>query len=460
MTRRFSRFAVALALIAALGLGVRLVSIAVWAPDTPSQIGGDALFYREVAKLIADGKGFTEPYRYLFGGQETVTLADGTTKVVVTPKGHEEPTAGHPPIYPLYLALFAKLGLRTLLEQQIVSALLGTVSVVLAGLLGRSLLSPRVGLIAAGLTAVYANIWISDGLLLSETAALVFVFATTMAGLRFWRSPTMRNGVLLGVVGALAALSRAELVLYTPIIVVVALLRAPVAWRDRFLRAVVTGLVFLAVMAPWIIRNNLVMEERVTLSDGSGTVLVQSNCDETYYGYKLGFWSLECGGSQPHGPNGELLDESQRDVVVRQRGMDYISNHTTRLVTAVVPARIGRMWGFFRPRQTMQFDVDEGRPWFPAWLGFWQYLALLPFAIGGLVVQWRRKQPVLVVGLWAVLATVTAATAFGISRYRIAAEVSIVMFAAIAIDALMRRSMDRLRTDTTPSMDASVGAEP
>lgn len=57
-------------------------------------------------------------------------------------------------------------------------ALLGTVSIVVIGLLGRRLGGSRVGLIAAGLAAIYPNIWINDGMLLTET---VFILATATA---------------------------------------------------------------------------------------------------------------------------------------------------------------------------------------------------------------------------------------------------------------------------------------
>jgi hypothetical protein len=201
------------------------------------------------------------------------------------------------------------------------------------------------------------------------------------------------------------------------------------------------GIVCIAALAPWVIRNNLVMEEPLTLSDGAGTVLVQANCDLTYYGDEqgdhIGGWYLYCGSrTQPYGPNGELLDESQRDKVVREQAMEYISSHTGRLITVVVPARIGRMWGLYQPIDQMRTEIVERRPAVPAWIGFWQYVFLMPFVLAGVVIQWRRREPVLVLLLWAVLVTITAATAFGNIRYRTAAEISIVMFSAITFDAI------------------------
>ncbi len=428
-----SRFAAIIMAIALAGLLLRVVFIFTIAP---SSVSGDAYYYHHGANLLANGEGYIDPYRYNLGNKDNVTLANGEVVEVITPVGHSEPTAGHPPVYVTYLAVFSFFGLDSVRAHQLASAVLGAGSIILAGYLGRYWRNKNIGYIAAILTAVYANIWINDGLVLSETAAIFFAFLTSLVGLHFWRNPTRANAAWLGFVAAFAALSRAELVLFLPIVVIVVMWRSSLSWKERFIRTAIAGLIGLLTVAPWIIRNNIALEEFVTLSDGSGTVLVQANCYETYYGEKIGFWHLECGSPMPYGPNGELLDESQRDVVVRERAMEYIRGNTQRLVTVVVPARIARMWGVYAPVWQIRTDIVEGRPGFAAWLGFWQYVVLAPAAIAGAVITWRRKQPVLVIGLWAVLATFTAATAFGITRYRTAAEVSVVMFAAITAEAL------------------------
>ncbi len=436
--RHVSRFALLLGLICVLGFGIRVGFII---SERDSKLGGDAIYYHKAANLLADGKGFIDPFRYLYGSEETITLANGESRTITIPIGHVEPTAGHPPVYVIYLAAFSKLGMRSATSHQVASAALGVLAILLAGLLGRELRSDRLGLIAAFITAVYANVWVNDIVLMSETAAIVMAFAATLFGLRFWRTPTMRNGIWFALAGALAALSRAELLLFMPIIGAVALLRMRLPWRSRITVYGVMGIVCIAALAPWVIRNNLVMEEPLTLSDGAGTVLVQANCDLTYYGDEqgdhIGGWYLYCGSrTQPYGPNGELLDESQRDKVVREQAMEYISSHTGRLITVVVPARIGRMWGLYQPIDQMRTEIVERRPAVPAWIGFWQYVFLMPFVLAGVVIQWRRREPVLVLLLWAVLVTITAATAFGNIRYRTAAEISIVMFSAITFDAI------------------------
>src|SRR5207244_7968112 len=65
---------------------------------------------------------------------------------------------------------------------------------------------------------------------------------------------------------------------------------------------------------------------------------------------------------------------------------------------------------------------------------------LVPFALLGLVVLRRRRRP----GLLPILApvamvTITAMTTYGEIRFRAAAEASIVIAAAVAVEAWMRR---------------------
>jgi len=163
--------------------------------------------------------------------------------------------------------------------------------------------------------------------------------------------------------------------------------------------------------------------------------------------------------TMPFGPNGELLDESQESTVYTARAREYMRENAGRLVAVVIPARVGRMWGILEPLEQVRIEIAEGRPAFSSWLGFWQYVVLAPLALAGIVIQWRRREPVLVIALWALLATITAATAFGGIRYRSGAEVAIVVFAAITLDALLRRrAMDRSsETSAGTDHDSSGG---
>jgi hypothetical protein len=274
----------------------------------------------------------------------------------------------------------------------------------------------------------------------------------------FWQRSTISAAVLLGVAGACAALSRVELLLYLPVIAIAVFIRSSLPLRERLVRVLIMGLATIVVVTPWIVRNNLAMQETVTITSSTGVVLVQANCDSTYFGSHIGWWDIDCQDPWPFGANGERLDESQESTVYTARAREYMSENTGRLLAVVIPARVGRMWGILEPLEQVRIEIAEGRPAFSSWLGFWQYVILAPLALAGVVIQWRRREPVLVIALWAVLATITAATAFGGIRYRSGAEVAIVVFAAITLDALLgRRSVDRSRETSAGTDHESSG---
>lgn len=425
-----------LTLIAIAGVAVRLAHLTLIAANNP--LSGDASSYHLAANLWADGLGFPEPFRHLFGGTDAVPLSTGGVSVIQTPIGHLEPTAGHPPVWALMLGIFSFLGATSILEQQVVSALLGIPAIVLTGLLGREVRSERLGLIAAAITAFYAFIWVNDGLLMAETPAIASAVATMLIGVRFWKQPTRRSAVFLGIVGGVAALTRAELVLFLPVVTAVVLVRTVLPWRERVLRYAICGLTSLLVCLPWFVRNSTAFDSPVFFSNGMGTVLVQSNCDATYFGPDLGYWNLDCGLPIPYGDDGGLLNEVERDTVVRERATSYISEHRSHLLTTVVPARIGRMWGIYEPIGQLRRDVLADRRSFAvSALGLVQFTLLVPAAVAGFFVVRRRRGPLLILSAWIPIATFTAATTFGNTRYRTAAETSIVILAAVALDAVV-----------------------
>src|SRR5581483_9790765 len=81
------RFALWLSLICAVGLGVRIAFVLLLRqPHMP--FPGDSFIYSASANLVADGKGFVEPFSGLL-------------------TRHTVPTASHPPLYILWLAVAA-----------------------------------------------------------------------------------------------------------------------------------------------------------------------------------------------------------------------------------------------------------------------------------------------------------------------------------------------------------------
>ena len=82
------------------------------------------------------------------------------------------------------------------------------------------------------------------------------------------------------------------------------------------------------------------------------------------------------------------------------------------------------------------YSEDEGREALVSWLGFVAFWLLVPFAARG-VISLRRRD----VALWPLLSqvvvvTITVALIYGLVRFRIPAEVPLVVLAAAGIDAL------------------------
>jgi hypothetical protein len=118
--------------------------------------------------------------------------------------------------------------------------------------------------------------------------------------------------------------------------------------------------------------------------------------------------------------------------------MAYMRDHAGR-VPVVLAARVGRVWDLYRPDQNRVFAASEGRPARSERLGVLLYWLLLPFAAAGAWLLRRRRHVLAVLLAPAAMVTLTALLSYGATRFRFAAEPSIVVLAAVAADALVGR---------------------
>lgn len=401
---RIEAWYVWLAAIVAVGLAVRLGYVIWWAvPDE----GGDAAYYHVGANLLADGRGFLHP---LTLGWEF----------------REVPGADHPPAYIVYLAAGSKLGLRTLFEHQVWSCFLGAATVALVGFIGRRIAGGRAGLVAAGLAAVFPNLWMPDGWVMSETTAIFATVLVIAAAYRCWDDPRPMTAACVGVAVGIAALSRSELVLLGPLIAV------PLFWfRRRHARRPIGSLLLaggaaVLVMAPWVLYNMSRFDELVLLSRQSSSTMAASWCAETFYGPRVGYKSYDCLAA---GTTGDTPAEQNANAADAWR--TYARDHLSRY-PVVAAARVGRVWGLFRPVQQVELetwpDTSPEEP--PTWVAFamtWVMLALAP------VGAWRlRRRGTPIFPLLAPIIAVTASVAltFGQLRYRFPADPALILLVA------------------------------
>jgi len=434
------RFYISLSLIVLFGLAVRLVYMYFYKWD--QRLWGDAFTYHWTANGIADGLGFQSwlPKVFTSNSPHDLSSSPYTWGLTAKPNGV---AAENPPLFPLYLSAFSFVGLRSFHAHMVASTLLGTASVFAMGLVGRRLVSARVGLIAALIAAVYANFWAYDPLVLSESMGILAGAVMVLMAYRAWDKPSLVNVVWLGVTFGVAGLIRSEFALLFPLVVVPFVIRAMPgrAIKDRIGYLFACGAVALIIVSPWVIRNLATFDRPTFISHDAGLSLQSSSCDETYYGKSLGWWSMDCvAGARP--PEGDF---SVRDAYWQQRAVKYIENNLDRL-PVVALARIGRMWEVFRPGtpwgeiksgDTIAYAVVEGRNEKAARLALAQIWILMPLSIAGFVLLWRRKRAVAPLLALPVLVTFIAVYSFGNMRYRSVAEVALAATAAVTVDALL-----------------------
>jgi hypothetical protein len=453
------RFWLILGLIVVVAFGVRIANLALTQWDQAPT--GDARFYSETAKLLAEGRGYIDPFRYLEGYPDLTERREldhfGQPITVELPPGLEQPTMSHPPAWTFVLAGARFLGIDTPNQQRLLGVLLGALGVGLIGVAGRELFGEGVGLIAAGIGSIYGFLILNDASLMSESLVAIFVPVATIVAVRWWRSPTLRMACLLGLLAGVGGLLRAELIMYTPLVLIGALFVRRFPWRRTLAHGVLAGVVMAVVLAPWIVRNLTAFAEPMVLSQ-TGTTLAQTNCDATYYGDKLGYWELYCGGIEPASSAETIPDESQRDVLRRNQAFDYIGTHRVRLLTVAVPVRVLRMFNLFGPVQTAKYDVVvEGRNLSASLVSLGEYYVVSAFAIIGLIIAVRKRLTLFVVLLWPALVVMVAVLGFGNNRYRVTCEPAFFWFAGLAIYWVFGRLRDaRRRSDSATTQNTAI----
>jgi hypothetical protein len=90
------------------------------------------------------------------------------------------------------------------------------------------------------------------------------------------------------------------------------------------------------------------------------------------------------------------------------------------------------MWHLYRTDQGVEFDrfferrgLDETR------FALGQFYVMVPVAVAGAVLLWRRRVTLVPLVAPFVLVTFTAATTFGITRYRVPSEVALTILAGL-----------------------------
>ena len=291
-----------LLVIVAVGAGLRLAWVLFASRDPQGLV--DPAFYRRYAEQLAAGDGYV--------------LVNG------------EPTAYYPVGYPAALAALFTVVLRTPLPDDLALAtglfqlVLGVATIVLTYVVGRRLFDDRVGLIAAGIVAVFPNLIFHTAVPLTETLFIFLVMAALAVLLvPDWseEQPTTWRLIAFGVLVGMSMLVRPISLLLLPA-ALVAWLVAGVGTRRALFRVAAAALAAALVIAPWTVRNLVVMDAPVVISTNLGDNLCIGNQAEATGGFVV---TDECFAHNQDVPNPE--GEVERDAENRRRAVTYALGH-------------------------------------------------------------------------------------------------------------------------------------
>lgn len=387
-------------------------------------VWGDAYYYHHGAQLIADGKGWIDPYSYI------------STRQIVQ-------AADHPPVHLLWLAMFSFVGLDSVGAHQFATILVGVAAIPMFGLVGRRLGGHTAGVVSALVASVYAGLWTWNKMILSEPSAIIGLLLVLLVALR--AADEMRNGsvrsktlVFMGLAGGFATLTRAELGLTSALVIVIVLFNRSIITSTK--RILVAAGVFALTLAPWVSFNLSRFDTPVYLSTGFEITIAATNCPQTYSGNLKGYWLQSCAidysnqvvAENPTADRGEIMRG------IGDLATQYIKDNKVQFAKMTV-FRVGRVLGVYRPLQQMNLDsFPEGRDKYAIYLAWSSYAGLLPFAVAGGRLLRHRKTDLLAILATVAVALFTCAITFGNTRYRITAEPALVLLASLGLVAAAR----------------------
>jgi 4-amino-4-deoxy-L-arabinose transferase-like glycosyltransferase len=220
----------------------------------------------KIAQALATGYGYADPFN-----------------------GHTGPTAWVTPLYPLILAdVFKVFGVYSDLSAWVIlcfNSLCNALIVPLVWETGARCFNLRVARWSAWIWALYpaamqyATRWVW------ETALTAFLFQLALLlALRIGRvgdrpgdGPTWQRWLAFGLVWGLIGLSNPGLLLFLPVCGLWMLARGGRAWAHQLPKAVCAGLVFIAVITPWSLRNQRAFHAFVPLRTNFGVELYLGN---------------------------------------------------------------------------------------------------------------------------------------------------------------------------------------
>jgi 4-amino-4-deoxy-L-arabinose transferase-like glycosyltransferase len=318
------------------------------------------------------------------------------------------------PVPSLYFAAIYSVFGVSIRAVQIANVLLGVFTVWLTYDLVRRSFGDLSAFLAASFVSLYPLLLLYTGHMLSETLVIMLIALT------LWLVWVLRNHAVMwftpvGIVLGLATLTRETVLL---IAALVAVWSFAVRRSEPWLRRCLPGLVILAFLvltiAPWAIRNYVLLGRFVPLTCRSGLNLWIANNPQADGTAKGEYYALS------KIPEVDALPEVERDLTYQKYALQFIADHPGQFLRLML-RRLPYFWHFGYHGEGLA-EI--------AFLAI--YLPMLALATMGVWAGWRsNRDATLLLLVVPVSLTAVHMVFLPVGRYRLPAELIICMLAGI-----------------------------
>jgi 4-amino-4-deoxy-L-arabinose transferase-like glycosyltransferase len=352
-----------------------------------------------------------------------------------------EPTAHWSYLMTSYLFIVYKVfGYHPLMARLIQAILAGILMPWLTFLLGKRLIGERVGLLAAGISAVYIYFFYYAAALMTETFFFLAVLGSLYLALSFVDRPGWKKAIAFGISVGCAILLRQLFLLILPFLI------GWIIWATRksFRMHYILGMLLVPALMilPWTVRNYFAFHQFVLLNTNAGYAFFWAN--HPIYG--TNFLSIlpseypSYKGLIP--PELLSLDEASLDRALLNLGLGFVLNDPGRYILLSIN-RI-KDYFLFWPLATSGLLSNISR------VG--SFGIFLPFMLYGLVISFssaKMKQlngegsidqrAFALIYLFILAFTGIHLLSWSYVRYRLPVDTVLIIFASIGLLDLLRR---------------------
>ncbi len=358
-----------------------------------------------------------------------------------------------PPLFSIFLGLDDFIGINTPMGQANTLCIIFSLGIILSGLAAKQVSGYRAGMITCWLVALSPTSWLYSSHLIAENLIVILIPGVIYFTYKWWYNPKLTVGLALGIVIALAAMSRTEDVALIPFLVfpVVMSIRK-FTLKLRLFDFGVILVAFLLVLSPILYGNIVTYKYFDPLSAATGTFLLDSNCPTTYYTKDIGAVDTFCFTSYPYLSSNSFQnsqstwDNSQTDYAFRHVVFHYIWANRDQVPNVII-IRALRTWHLINPMNQNSWDIQEITTQWPLWIQsiafIFEYFLYALLGVG-LIALYKRRIPILPILIFPLLTTTTIVLAGYLARYRISLESSLLISAGIGIDALLSKEISFL----------------